>query len=72
MANYVYDILLQQGQQYDIKDAGYYCIESMRIEKGYRAWSHELKTDITPIEAGLAFTIDWKKTDFIGKSYLLN
>lgn len=50
--------------------AGYYAIEAMRVEKGYRAWGHELTSDISPLEAGLGFTIDWSK-DFIGKNALL-
>ena len=42
----------------------------MRIEKGYRAWGHELSTDETPFEAGLSFAIYWNK-DFKGKDALL-
>jgi glycine cleavage system aminomethyltransferase T len=36
--------------------AGYYAIESLRLEKGYRVWGRELTPDTTPVEAGLAFT----------------
>jgi 4-methylaminobutanoate oxidase (formaldehyde-forming) len=35
--------------------AGYYAIESLRLEKGYRAFGRELSPDTTPVEAGLAF-----------------
>jgi 4-methylaminobutanoate oxidase (formaldehyde-forming) len=34
---------------------GYYAIESLRMEKGYRAWGRELTPDTTPVEAGLLF-----------------
>mgnify|MGYP003884373747 FL=1 len=44
---------------------GYYAIDALRMEKGYRAWGHELGPDVSPIEAGLAFTIDGDK-EFIG------
>ena len=40
---------------------GYYAIDGLRIEKGYRAWAHELTPDTTPLEAGLRFTLAWDK-----------
>jgi len=48
---------------------GHYALDACRIEKGYRHWGHELGPDITPLEAGIGFTIDWSK-DFIGKNVL--
>ena len=51
------------------KPAGIFAQTSMRIEKKFLAYGHELDTDITPLEAGLAFAVDWNK-DFIGKSAL--
>ncbi len=36
-------------------DAGYYAIEALRLEKGYRAFGRELTPDHTPIDAGLVF-----------------
>ncbi|MBO2448032.1 FAD-dependent oxidoreductase [Actinomadura barringtoniae] len=47
----VYETLLAQ----EPAQAGYYAIEAMRIEKGYRAWGRELTPDRTPVEAGLTF-----------------
>jgi 4-methylaminobutanoate oxidase (formaldehyde-forming) len=41
----------------------------MRIEKGYRAMGHELDSDVTPLEAGLAFAVAWD-SDFIGREAL--
>jgi glycine cleavage system aminomethyltransferase T/glycine/D-amino acid oxidase-like deaminating enzyme len=35
--------------------AGYYAIDSLRLEKGYRAWGRELSPDVSPVEAGLTF-----------------
>jgi glycine cleavage system aminomethyltransferase T/glycine/D-amino acid oxidase-like deaminating enzyme len=35
--------------------AGYYAIESLRLEKGYRAFGRELGPDTSPVEAGLTF-----------------
>ena len=59
--------------------AGYYAIESMRLEKNYRAWGHEIGPDDTPIESGLAFTLGGKAFgtdrcvtgDFIGRDAVL-
>jgi 4-methylaminobutanoate oxidase (formaldehyde-forming) len=58
------------GTELELRDCGYYAIDSLRTEKGYRAWGHELSTLDTPLQAGLGFTIDWSK-DFIGKEMLL-
>ena len=65
----VYDTLMAGGA---LRDAGYYALEGLRLEKGYRAWSRELTPDITPLQAGLSFAIDWGKSrGFIGRDALL-
>lgn len=53
----VYDTI-KNAEGFEPVDAGYYAIESLRLEKGYRAWGHELDPDITPQEAGLSFAVD--------------
>ncbi len=51
--------------------AGYYAIESLRLEKGYRAWGRELTPDCTPWEAGLGFAVQLdKQGGFIGREAL--
>eukprot|EP01130_Rhizamoeba_saxonica_P015745 TRINITY_DN7119_c0_g1_i3.p1 TRINITY_DN7119_c0_g1~~TRINITY_DN7119_c0_g1_i3.p1 ORF type:complete len:848 (-),score=168.82 TRINITY_DN7119_c0_g1_i3:12-2306(-) len=67
----VYDSLFATAKKNNIAlaNGGYYAIESLRIEKGYRAWGHDITPKITPIEAGLSFAVDYSK-DFIGKSAL--
>jgi 4-methylaminobutanoate oxidase (formaldehyde-forming) len=70
LATGVYDTIVQAGADLDLKDAGYYAIESLRLEKGYRAWGRELTPDITPFEAGLSFAIKLDKGDFIGREAL--
>src|SRR5262249_6415861 len=54
----VYDAIMSGGQ---VTDAGYYALDSLRLEKGYRAWGHELTPEDTPLEAGMPFTIPWGK-----------
>lgn len=68
----VYDALLDAGQDLGVANAGHYAINSLRLEKGYRAWGHELTPDDTPLEAGLAFAVAWdKQVDFLGRDALL-
>ena len=65
----VYDALMSDG---GVTDAGYYALDSLRLEKGYRAWGHELTPEDTPLEAGMTFTIAWDKPGgFIGRDALV-
>jgi len=66
----VYDTLVKAGESFDLRNAGHYAINAMRLEKAYRSWGHDISSDETPIEAGLAFAVDWD-TDFIGREALL-
>jgi glycine cleavage system aminomethyltransferase T len=67
----VYDTLMQAGAPFGAKDAGYYAIDSLRLEKGYRAWGRELTPDNNPYEAGLSFAVDLDKGDFLGRAALI-
>ncbi len=52
-------------------DAGYNALESLRLEKGYRAFGRELTPDYTPVEAGLVFATALKgEKDFLGRAAL--
>lgn len=62
--------LWQVLQKAGVSPAGTFAMTSMRIEKGYLSFGHDLDTDIDPFQAGLDFTIDWN-SDFIGKAALL-
>ena len=55
MAVGVYDLVMEAGRKHGIRNAGMYALTSLRIEKGYRAWGHDVTPDDTPLEAGLAF-----------------
>jgi 4-methylaminobutanoate oxidase (formaldehyde-forming) len=67
----VYEQLLEAGKDLGLVNAGYYAIDSLRLEKGYRAWGRELTPDITPYEAGLAFAVKFDKDeDFRGRRAL--
>jgi 4-methylaminobutanoate oxidase (formaldehyde-forming) len=67
----VYEALCDAGRDLGLRDAGYYAVESLRIEKGYRAWGRELTPDVNPYEAGLGFAVRLDRGDFIGREALL-
>jgi heterotetrameric sarcosine oxidase gamma subunit len=51
----VFEDLTAAGAGLGLANGGYYAIESMRLEKAYRAYGRELTTDYNPVEAGLLF-----------------
>lgn len=67
----VYEDLMSAGEALGVRNGGYYAIESMRLEKGYRAFGRELTPDHNPVEAGLLFACKLK-TDipFLGREAL--
>jgi len=67
----VYEEICAAGVDLGLKDGGYYAMDSLRIEKGFRAWGHELTPDYTPFQAGLSFAVDFDKdVPFIGQKSL--
>ena len=51
----VYETLVAAGKEFGLVNGGYYAINAMRLEKGYRAFAAELTPDDNPVEAGLLF-----------------
>jgi 4-methylaminobutanoate oxidase (formaldehyde-forming) len=67
-----YESLMKAGRDFGAVNAGHYAINSLRLEKGYRAWGADISPDDTALEAGLGFAIGWKKSAaFLGKHALL-
>ncbi len=67
----VYDALIEAGKAHGLRHCGYHTLNSLRIEKAYRDWSHDMGSADTPLEAGLGFTCDWNKPGgFIGREAL--
>ncbi len=65
----VYEDLMAAGGELGVVNAGYYTIESMRLEKAYRAFGRELTPDYDPVEAGLLFACKLKTNiDFLGRA----
>ncbi|MBF6986211.1 FAD-dependent oxidoreductase [Cupriavidus sp. IK-TO18] len=68
----VYETLHEAGRTLGLVNAGYYAIESLRLEKGYRAWGRELSPSVNPFEAGLSFSCKLASgIDFRGRQALL-
>jgi 4-methylaminobutanoate oxidase (formaldehyde-forming) len=65
----VYDALTTAGRPLGLVDAGYRAIETLRLEKGYRAWGADIGPDHTPLEAGLGWAAR-KAAPFRGKPAL--
>ena len=59
-AQTVYNILMTAGSPLGLRNAGYRAIETLRLEKGYRAWSSDIGPDHTPDEAGLGWAVKMK------------
>ncbi len=69
----VYHELHRAGADLGLRNAGYRAIESLRLEKGYRAWGSDLTPDHTPLEAGLGWAVKLNSDiAFIGKESLQN
>ncbi|BCH27441.1 GcvT family protein [Mesorhizobium sp. L-8-3] len=67
----VFDALMEAGRPHGIRPVGYRALESLRLEKGYRAWGSDITPNDTPHEAGLGWAVKLRKnTDFIGRRAL--
>jgi 4-methylaminobutanoate oxidase (formaldehyde-forming) len=65
----VYEALMAAGDGLGLRNAGYRAIETLRLEKGYRAWGSDIGPDHTPVEAGLTWAMKLKSNvDFIGRA----
>jgi 4-methylaminobutanoate oxidase (formaldehyde-forming) len=70
-AGKVWEALMDAGQRFGLRPAGYKALDSLRLEKGYRYWSADITPLENPYEAGLGFCVKLNKGDFIGREALL-
>ncbi len=69
----LYGALISAGEPYDMVHFGSLAMNTMRMEKAYKAWGGELTTEITPIEARLERFIDLDSgRDFLGRDATLS
>src|SRR5690606_28233688 len=67
----IFDVLMAAGRTHGIRPIGYRALESLRLEKGYRAWGSDITPNDTPQEAGLGWAVKLRKnTDFLGRRAL--
>ena len=62
--------LMNQGGPLGLKPAGLGARDTLRLEMGYSLYGNDIDEQTTPLEADLAWVVDFNKTDFIGKEAL--
>lgn len=71
MIQHVYDELVSVGEELSLVHCGYLALNSLRIEKAYRHFGHDISDEDNPIEAGLGFAVAWDKAGgFVGREAL--
>ncbi len=71
-AVHVYDRIVAAGEPLGLRHAGLKALASLRMEKGYRDYGHDIDNTDCVLEAGLGFAVDLKKPGgFIGKEAVL-
>lgn len=66
----LWDTLWEAGQEHGVIAAGRSAFNSLRLEKGYRAWGHDMTTEHNPYEAGVGFAVRMDRGDFVGRAAL--
>ena len=68
----VFDALMAAGKVHGIRPVGYRALESLRLEKGYRAWGSDITPNDTPFDAGLGWAVKLKSAAaFMGRDALV-
>jgi len=71
-ATHVYDRIIEAGNKFDLRHVGLKALGSLRMEKGYRDYGHDMDNTDDPYEVGLGFCVNLKKPGgFIGKDAIL-
>ena len=66
----VFDAVREAGDGHGLRPFGMFAMDSLRLEKGYRAWKGDLSTDYTVLQGGLDRFVRWEKPDFKGRGAL--
>jgi len=67
-AAHVYDLIMEKGKEFGLRHAGLKALASLRLEKAYRDYGHDIDNTDDPYEVGLGFAVNLNKEgDFIGK-----
>lgn len=68
----VFERIWEAGNGLGVKLAGYHAMNSLRMEKAYRHWGHDITDEDSPLQSGLGFAVAWNKpAGFLGREALL-
>jgi heterotetrameric sarcosine oxidase gamma subunit len=71
-SQHVFDVIAEAGDMIGMGYGGYFAINSLRMEKGFRHWGHDISDEDTPFEAGLGFAVAFDKPGgFVGREALV-
>lgn len=70
LAEQMYDVLLEAGQEFGVLPCGLGARDTLRLEASMPLYGHELGDDIPVNEVGLNFAIKMQKENFVGKDAL--
>ena len=70
-AVHVYERIVEEGSAHGLVHAGLKALSSLRLEKGYRDYGHDMDNTDSLVECGLTFTCDFSKDSFVGKDAVL-
>ena len=71
-AAHVYEQIVRAGAEFGLSHAGFFALNSLRMEKGYRHWGHDIGEEDTPYNGGVGFAVALGKAGgFIGREALL-
>lgn len=69
-ASWLWNLLLEKGAEFGITPCGLGARDTLRLEAGLPLYGHELEEHISPVEAGLGWSVKLKKGDYIGREVL--
>ena len=67
----VYEAIMQAGAEFEIRNAGLHTLNSMRLEKGFRHWGHDIGAEDNLLQAGLSFVARPDAGDFLGRDVFI-
>ncbi len=68
----IYNLIIEKGQEFNLSNCGMLAMDTMRMESGFLHWGHDMSPEENQFQAGLSFTISFKKNvNFIGKDALI-
>ena len=70
-AGHIFDTLYEAGKDFNLKLCGMHMMDSLRIEKGFRHFGHDITCEDHVLEAGLGFAVKTNKPNFIGRDAVL-